>query len=64
MREMMAFDTLRLHKCDTNMVDSNRHQAVSHVSENEEHEKGETQKPFDVQSDIYQLHMTSSSAQN
>ena len=36
MREMTPFDTLCLHKCDTNMADSNRRQAVSHVSENQE----------------------------
>jgi len=36
MREMTSFDTLCLHKCDTNMADSNRRQAVSHVSENQE----------------------------
>ena len=36
MREMTSFDTLCLHKCDTNMADSNRRQAVSHMSENQE----------------------------
>ena len=36
MREMMPFDTLCLLKCDTNMADRNRRQAVSHVSENQE----------------------------
>ena len=33
---MMRFDMLCLHTCDTNMVDSNCHQAVSHMNENQE----------------------------
>ena len=35
-REIMRFDTLCLHICNTNMADSNCRQAVSHVSENQE----------------------------
>ena len=41
MREMTPFDTLCLHKCDTNMADINRRQAVSHVSENQEFTENE-----------------------